>query len=125
MANTAHHLETLSKSVNVNKSRFNEAASEYVIESKFREVEDEWAARKEEMLRARSDISMREQERIRKLVDNVEIVGMKENFNETDLGNFISKGVAKSNPGNNKEGGDSTSAADFVHRKLQFKNFKN
>ena len=122
MANTAHHLETLSKSVNVNKSRFNEAASEYVIESKFREVEDEWAARKEEMLRARSDISMREQERIRKLVDNVDVIGMKENFNETELGNFISKGVAKSAPVNSGSGGDATSAADFVNRKLQFKN---
>lgn len=70
MKNTARHLNDVARSVRCVQEL--EGENDDAI---FQEIEDEWLYRKEEMLKAREEVSKKERERIQRLVENMSGIG--------------------------------------------------
>lgn len=64
MTKTAQHLNTLSNAVDRNRRHVVDDVEDAELEAKFQQIEDEWVARREEMLRTREEVTAREKQRL-------------------------------------------------------------
>ncbi|KAJ3108872.1 TBC1 domain member 31 [Phlyctochytrium planicorne] len=73
----------LARAVGVNARDVEMKSDEDLLDSRFREIEAEWLARREEMISARDELARLDKSRLEKLVSNAKRVGV-----PRDIGNF-------------------------------------
>ncbi len=110
LQNTIHHLESVTKTMEVNRKQFESDLKQELMDRQLDQLQTEWEHRKQEMVGARKEIDMRERKRLERYVDstfkklvfsifidcslfirllrNMNVIGMKRQELETELKNL-------------------------------------
>jgi hypothetical protein len=73
---TLKHSTALERAIGVNRRQHDRHINDDDVEQRFKQVENEWLARREELLEARAELARRDKERVERLVAHARSVGV-------------------------------------------------